>query len=286
MLKTKVYLCSFASNDLNLSVKRFVKQAKNLEFYDQIKVFRPEDLSNELKERISNLFKKGGRNRYYGFDVWRPEIIKNYLNSIQENSILHYSDVGNHLNKNGLKRLKDYVLMTEKNYMTTFDYGDPPEELKKYNYKFQKYMEYEYTKGDVINYFNASYDSKIFNSPQIWGGTFFIKKSEFSSNFLKQWEDANQHIELLDDSISKHKNHEKFVGMRGCQSIFSILCKINNVKTISASECDWAENQGERKWDQLEYYPILAKRDKQYNVFKRFLNRQKKNLKRVLKKIR
>ena len=26
MLKTKVYLCSFASNDLNLSVKRLIKQ--------------------------------------------------------------------------------------------------------------------------------------------------------------------------------------------------------------------------------------------------------------------
>ena len=35
MLKTKVYLCSFASNDLNSSVKRFVKQAHQMDFYDE-----------------------------------------------------------------------------------------------------------------------------------------------------------------------------------------------------------------------------------------------------------
>jgi hypothetical protein len=49
-LKKKVYLCSFASHDLDLSVKRFVTQAKNLQFYESIKVFRPSDFSGELKK--------------------------------------------------------------------------------------------------------------------------------------------------------------------------------------------------------------------------------------------
>ena len=43
--------------------------------------------------------------------------------------------------------------MTEKNNMTAFQYKDPPGGIKKFNYNFQKYMEYEYTKGDVIKYF-------------------------------------------------------------------------------------------------------------------------------------
>ena len=62
-LKKKVYLCSFASYDLDLSVKRFITQAKNLQFYENIKVFRPSDFSEELKKRIKELFKKGGKNR-------------------------------------------------------------------------------------------------------------------------------------------------------------------------------------------------------------------------------
>ena len=80
MLKTKVYLCSFASNDLNLSVKRFIKQAHQLNFYDDIKVYKPQDFSKKLRNRIQDLFKVGGRNRYYGYDIWRPEIINDFLN--------------------------------------------------------------------------------------------------------------------------------------------------------------------------------------------------------------
>ena len=103
------------------------------------------------------------------------------------------------------------------------------------------------------------------------------------SSFLSN-EEANKYIELLDDSESKYKNHEKFVGMRGCQSIFSIICKQNKVYSISASECEWAEFEGGRRWDHLKNYPLLAKRDKKYNILKRFFNRQKKSLKRFLKK--
>ena len=285
-MKNKVYLCSFASPDLNLSVKRFLTQAKDMEFYEEIKVFGPDDFSGILKERIKKLFKKGGRNRYYGFDTWRPEIIQKYIKNLPENSILHYSDIGNHLNKNGINRLKEYVSLTEDLNMIVFEYGDVSERFKHLNYKFQKYMEYHFTKGDVLKYFNLTKESKIFNSPQIWGGTFFLKKSKFSSSFLKQWEKANENTNLLDDSNSNVPNHNEFVGMRGCQSIFSIICKINNVNRISVTECEWAENNFKREWNHLNNYPILAKRDKKYNIFKRFLNRQKKNINRILSKLK
>ena len=72
--------------------------------------------------------------------------------------------------------------------------------------------------------------------------------------------------------------------MRGSQSVFSIICKKNKVHSVSASECEWAEFDGKRKWNHLKDYPILAMRDKKYNVFKRFFNRQKKNFKKLLKK--
>ena len=79
----------------------------------------------------------------------------------------------------GLQRLIDYVSMTEKNDMTVFEYGDPAKQFQNYKYKFQKYMEYQYTKSDVLKYFNLSKDSEIFNSPQVWGGLFFLKNQIF-----------------------------------------------------------------------------------------------------------
>ena len=242
--------------------------------------------SKKLRIRIQNLFKVGGRNRYYGYDVWRPEIINDFLNKIPENSILHYSDIGSHINYRGKWRLKDYVENTQKNEMSVFEYGEPPKEIFRKEYKYQKYFEYEYTKCDVINYFGLNKESVIFNSPQIWGGTFFLKKSKFSTKFMNEWEKANIHTNLFDDSTSRVENHLKFKGMRGCQSVFSILSKLNNSHKFSASECEWAEYNNQRVWDHIDNYPILAKRDKQFNIFKRFINRQMKTINRLKSKLK
>ena len=66
------------------------------------------------------------------------------------------------------------------------------------------------------------------------------------------------------------------------------LALLETVKKISASECEWAEDKdgSGRKWDHLKNYPILAKRDLKYGLFKRFLNRQKKTINRIKNKLR
>ena len=74
--------------------------------------------------------------------------------------------------------------------------------------------------------------------------------------------------------------------MRGCQSVFSILSKLNNSYKFSASECEWAEYNNQRVWDHIDNYPILAKRDKQFNIFKRFINRQIKTFNRLKSKLK
>jgi hypothetical protein len=281
-VKIKVYLCSFASPDLDLSVKRFINQASDLNFYKDIKVFRKKDLSDKMQERISYLLKIGKR-RLYGFAVWKPDIIINYLNSLPNNSLLQYSDIGCHFNKDGINRLNYYISMTDENKMLTFEYSNPPKEIIKFNYKFQKYKEYEFTKGDLIKYFGLDFRSEIINSAHIWSGTFFMKKCDFTFKILQSWKEVTKYIDLIDDSRSKSINHKKFIENRWDQSAFSIICKLNKVYRISASECEWAEFDDKRKWDHLKNYPILARRDKKYNILKRFFNRQTKNLKRFFK---
>ena len=53
-MKSNLFLCAFASDDLNLSVKRFFDQAKQLKFYEEIKIFGENDLSDDLKIRIKS----------------------------------------------------------------------------------------------------------------------------------------------------------------------------------------------------------------------------------------
>ncbi len=152
--------------------------------------------------------------------------------------------------------------MTDENKMLTFEYSNPPKEIIKFNYQFQKYKEYELTKGDLIKYFGLDFRSKIINSAHIWSGTFFMKKCDFTFKILQSWKEVTKYIDLIDDSRSKSINHKKFIENRHDQSAFSIICKLNKVYRISASECEWAEFDGKRRWDHLKNYPILAKREK------------------------
>ena len=278
----KVYLCSFASPDLDLSINRFKNQAKLLNFYDNIKVYGSNDLSEKIKLRIKNFNYPIKKKRLYGYACWKPYIIKKYFDELPNGSILQYSDIGCHFNYQGIIRLKKYVEFCEKENVLVFQYRIPDWHKKYENYKFQEYFEYEYTKSETLDYMGVKKDSKILNSQQIWSGCFFIKKNDFGKKILSEWLSLSEIDNIIDDNKSKIDNYKTFIEHRHDQSIFSIICKKNNIFSLSASECEWAEYKNERLWDHLNEFPILAKRDKRLNFIKRFINRQIKNFKRKL----
>ena len=276
---SKIFLCSFASEDLKRSKYRFLEQSKEMNIYENIRVFGFEDLNENRKKQIESFFKINQK-RLFGYACWKADIISSFMKQIPENSILQYSDIGCHFNKDGLNRLKEYITLCEKNNLLTFQYKIPDFDNIN-NFKFQIYREYQYTKNDLFKYFNINDSSEIFNSEQLWSGTIFFKKNNFSKDVIDEWSKISFENNLIDDSESNSQNNNNFIEHRHDQSIFSIICKKKNILTLSASECEWAEDNKGRTWEHLKKFPILAKRDKKYNFFKRFLNRQKKNLNRI-----
>ena len=113
-MNNKIYLCSFASEDLNKSVDRFEFQAKKMNIYSGIKIFKPKDLDPQLLKRVNNIIKQKGK-YLYGYAIWKPAIVKNYLQELEDDAILQYSDIGCHLNYKGLERLNDYIKLIKKN---------------------------------------------------------------------------------------------------------------------------------------------------------------------------
>ena len=276
---SELYLCSFASPDLNRSVYRFKQQSKEMNIYKDIKVYGLNDLSDKKKKQIKSFKIK----RLYGYASWKPEIILNFIEKIPENSILQYSDIGCHFNTNGIQRLREYIDISKKEGILGFQYKTP--NLKFENrIKYQVYLENQYTKSDLFKFFNIETSSPITTSEQIWSGTIFFKNNLKTKIFLEKWLATCDVNHLVDDSPSKNINHTDFIEHRHDQSVFSILCKMNNVFLLSASECEWAEDEKGRYWEHLKYSPILARRDKRFNIFKRFFLRQSKNLKRLFTK--
>ena len=266
----KIHLATFFSPDLLRSAKRFKLQAESMKLYDKIHLFTFEDLDDDFKKYVNSLIKKG-KKRGYGYWVWQTFIHKLVMSKIEEGDLYHWCDVGCHFNINGKKRLEDYIniLSNDEKGFLGFDYKSLAEEEFR-NFIFPNYLEYEYTKEDLFNYYNVQNDKSITDTPQVWGGSFFVKKCNFSLNLLKQhFEVTRNRFDLIDDDTSKFLaiSREGFKSHRHSQSVLSIIIKKAKCKLLSAYESEWALNQnGQRTFDHLKNYPILAKRDKQKNL--------------------
>ena len=280
-MPSNIFLCSFASPDLFISKRRFLNQAKSMNFYKSIKVYGFNNLLKETKIKINKYLLLNER-RGYGFWIWKPEIILNALMSIPDDSILQYSDLGCHINSAGLERLKEYQSICSKKNMITFQYFEP--ENKKSNLIYADYLEYKYTKSDLMNFFNLNYESIHMNSPQIISGTFFIKKNKENIELIKCWLKIFNNMSLIDNSISVTKNHKEFIEHRHDQSALSLLCKLNNIFSLSAYDhCEWALDENGRNWSHLTAAPVQARRNLKYISFYALKKNMKKIYKRIIK---
>lgn len=282
----KIILLAFATKDLQRSVNRLQKQAEESLYYDKIKILGPKDFDETLKRHINDLLKKN-KKRGYGYWYWKPYLIKEMMNNLNDNDIIHYVDVGCHIIKNKNHKFNQYLnfLVDQDNWILPFQYNFY-ESKKNNGITFPERQEYKFTKADLINFFNFIGSTEITDTPQFWAGNLFVKKNKASKEFLSEWIDIMyKNTNLIDDSISKINNHVDFIENRHDQSVFSLLCKKYKLKSFSAYECDWAIKNNIRTWEHNLNSPILAKRDLKYNILKRFLKRQHKNFNRLLKKI-
>ena len=287
----KIHLATFYSLDLKRSAKRFKSQAEDMKIYDYIHIFNQEDLNEDFKVYVQTLLKKG-KKRGFGHWVWQTYIHQLVLSKMNEGDIYHWCDVGCHFNSKGVSRLKEYldIVIKDKNGFLFFSYKKPKLKKEFNNYKFPRNLEFEYTKSDLIKYFGLSLNDEIIQTPQVWGGSFFLRKCKSSEDLMKKHYDITRNrYDLIDDDENNfiEKTLPGFISHRHSQSVLSILAKKINCNFLSAYESEWAlDEKGERTFNHLEFFPIIARRDKKKNLLRRFTDRQKKNINRRLVKFK
>ena len=204
-----IFLCSFASDDLSRSKKRFLKQARFFYKDTNIKIYDQKDLFKNFRKKIKkNLLEE---NRAFGYGIWKPYIVLDFFKNIPKNSVLQYSDIGCHFNSGGVNRFKNYIKIANKYKSLVFEYDGKKLGKNNDDLHFQKYLEFQYSKKDLIKYFKYEKNSKILNSPQIWSGTFFLKKTLRNEMILKNWLKVMKKNHLIDGTKSKNLEDPRFM---------------------------------------------------------------------------
>jgi hypothetical protein len=258
----RIFFCSFADKRLAKSLSRIENQARELHFFDKIIIFNENDLDRRFREKHKQIL--NARTNGFGYWIWKPKVILQTLDQMDFGDSLLYLDAGSHLNKEGLSALHSYFVHIKES---------PAGILA--THLGSNLQERRWTKGDVFEYFNCKHDCLITDTPQIQAGLIFLNKRTETVNLINRWMEIAENHNLIDNSPSRTVNLSDFISHRNDQSIFSILCKINKVDTISTSRF-WTKGD----WNDLMDQPIWLKHDKQFkqNILKRAITFIYRNL--------
>lgn len=280
MSERDIYLCSFASPDLFASKLRFKNQLNKFGLYKDYRIFSYRDLPIEGKNFIK-LCKKENDLRGFGYWFWKPLIVKEYLKSLPDNAVLHYCDIGSVFNNNIQTKKEIIYELSNKcflNKILAFNYSKPSNLDPYLSYRIL--YEYELTKKKLFDFYNIQEDHYIYNTPQYSAGSFFIKNCSYSLEFIDKWlEPFRVHKNLVDNSKSSLEENIRFIEHRHDQSVFSILCKLNNIFTLSVY--DYFEHSFCNNipyWENIVHSPLHHKRDLRYISLKKIINYFKRKI--------
>jgi hypothetical protein len=236
----KIHIITFGDEKYNNTKLRFKNEAVQSKFFNSIRLYSPTDFDDDF-EHIN--FVKNNR-RGYGYWIWKLYFVLKKLKEVQYNDIVVFADAGCSINKDGKKRLNEYL-----------------EKLNDSNDNdilcFQMiHLEYKYTKNDIFDFFKAN--DYVKNSGQFVGGVLFIRKTDRIINFLSYIYKINStNYNFLDDTLGYTKNHPEFIDCRHDQSVFSVAMKqLYNNKVVIPEET-WPYDNN---WATVKHVPILAKR--------------------------
>jgi hypothetical protein len=260
-------------------LNRIIKQAKKFNIFDGVTAANENSLNSDFRNQFKDHLTFSTRG--YGYWCWKPQIILQEFERMAEGDMLLYVDAGCHLNLQGKTRLLEYfrILRDSKNGILAFQAIIPDEPLLYDGRKLFHYPTYMWTKGDLLDYFGVRGDKKILEIQTYGAGIILLKKCKDSITILKKWiEVYSNDFSLISDSPSKSPNLDGFVEHRHDQAIFSMLCILNDVDTISAYEYSYPKVKSfDPDWYALRKFPIHAKRDKNLGLFGKILKITKKS---------
>jgi len=246
---------SFGDSRLQESLDRIKSQAEQFGVFDEINVLCEHDLPQDFKEKHADKLVLASRG--YGYWIWKSYLILEHLKKLQNGDILLYCDCGSHINPDGHKIFDYYLELVKSSEIGILGFS-------------LEYLEYKWTKSDLLDYFGVLGNKDIILSPQIEAATIFIRKNDKSMAYIEKWYSVyEENFDLVNDTPSNIPNYADFKEHRHDQSIFSILGKLNNIATLKTRGNTYPSQKND--WGELynKGCPILTRRDKVFKKEKR-----------------
>lgn len=238
----KIHCIGYASNDFIGRKNNFIDEAKKFNRFDNIKIYSKEDLDENFKIQFNEIL---SMNRGGGYWIWKPQIIKQYLHTIDTDDILFYIDVG--------CKIKN----TEKSQETFNYYLDI---IKNNNFlRFaMPSKEKQYTNSKTLKYFSDKYNinyTTLAESNQLVGGIMAFKKCDDSILFINDvMKCITEDPYLITDKYNEISKDPSFIDHRHDQSLLSVAYKSLNFNSFIDDQT-WSDD-----FSKVNDVPILAVR--------------------------
>ena len=185
----KVFI-AYADGALAYSLKRIGRQARRLHIFDEVILYTPADLSDEIKAHPLMQHSRGG-----GYWLWKPVLIQQTLRMHQPGDIVVYADAGSTLRKSPEW---DHLFKLMEQYDTLcFQYAETVPEFAHWGNACTK-IKY-WTKKSTLAFLDQYFqDTAYRENSKVMGGLLFMKNPD--NSLLRQWLDITlNHPELIVD---------------------------------------------------------------------------------------
>jgi hypothetical protein len=191
----KIFFATFANSSFMTS-DRISKQAYELNIFDKIIQYTENDIQEfiDKHKEFINTHPEG-----YGYYIWKPKVILDILNKMNDYDILVYCDAGVYLNKNGINRLNEYLdkLNDINTDIITFSSSD-------------KYKAKHYVKMDAIMDYYSNFNEEYSNTVTVYAGIMIIKKCNKTLNLISDWLNLCENYNFLNTNRSINYNEASY----------------------------------------------------------------------------
>lgn len=212
----KTVFVSYANNAMAYSLKRIGRQARRLGLFDEIRLYTPADLPDYAKASPLMESPRGA-----GYWLWKPVMIKETLDRLEEGSVVVYVDAGCTLRPS--PDWKKYLDLMEDYDTICFQYSPDHPEWAKWGAASAELR--HWTKKATQDYLVERFGSDAFRGYcQIMGGILFMKGRE--NSLLREWLDVMlTRPDLIEDPAPGEPQYEGFASHRHDQTIITPLAE-------------------------------------------------------------